>query len=328
MTQWLTYAREHIGTSYEEMNGPIKIQGERRGEFLRPVALSPAEQDGMFGNHWVNFYEMGAVFYSAAKLLDNYGLIEFMKAQRDMYATTSQTVLSSAIGPLYSPGLADGHLLIPSVQHERLLHIFNQKRLNAERFVTTNLRHAIELCLKALAAVANGRFGSQRTFPWGHDLGLLYDDLPKGLQDEIEAEVPKFANAYSQYAEKIEVARKGILSSSVQSKTLLEAWNNTRATLNPIIADLNAGGYTLASSNAVGWNVGAGAEQLIQALNKGPSFHEHRYGPEAGPDKYPTKWVQGALVTGQFFYEHLFPVPLISRSDDGSGPLSEMRGPL
>lgn len=322
MTQWLAYTREHIGTSYEEVSRSVN----GRGEFLRPVVLSPAEQDGMFGNSWVNFHEMGAAFYSAAKILDDHGLIGFMEAQRHIYANTNQIALSLVENLPYRPGLSDAHLLIPSVQNERLLHNLNQKRLNAERFVTTNLRHAVELCLKALAASANERLGNGRTFPWGHDLRVLYDDLPGELRDEIEAEVPKFADAYIQHAKKIEMAQKEMRPGPTQPKTLLESWTRTQATLNQIIADLNAGGYTVPSGNAVGWKASAGAEQLIQALNNEPSFIEHRYGPTAGPDDYPPKWVINALITGQFFYEHLFPVPLIHH-DDGSGPLSEMRGP-
>ena len=282
----------------------------------------------MFGNRWINYHELGGAFYSAAKLLDDYGLTGFMEKQRHAYVNTNQIVLSFMGNPPHMLGLTDVHLLIPSVQNERLLRTFNQKRLNAERFVTTNLRHAVELCLKALAAVANERLDKGRTFPWGHDLGVLYNDLPNELRDEIEAEVPKFATAYIQHLEKIETARREISLYSTQSKMLREAWIQTQATLNQIIADLNAGGYTVPSSNAVGWDASAGAERLIQALNDGPSFHEHRYGPKIGPDEYSTEWISNALITGQFFYEHLFPVPLISHSDDGSGPLSEMRGPL
>lgn len=323
MADWLSYAREHINTSYEE----VQEETGKYGEFLRPIPPSTIPQVGMFGNGWVNFYGLGATFYSAAKLLDDYGLINFMAAQRNVYANTNQTILSPMENPPYRPGLTDANFLIPSVQNERLLHGFNQDRPNAERFVTTNLRHAIELCLKALAAIANERLGNGRTFPWGHDLSVLYEDLPGELRDEIEAEVPKFADAYRQHVKKIEMAHKEMRPGPTQPKTLLESWTRTQATLNQIIADLNAGGYTVPSSNAVGWNVGAGAEQLIQALNDGPSFDEHRYGPKTGPKEYPPQWVINALVTGQFFYEHLFPVPLI-RHDDGSGRLSEMRGPL
>lgn len=324
MTDWLTYAREHIGTSYEEVHEPRK----GLGEFLRPVASSPTAQAGPFGNRWVNFHELGATFYSAAKFLDDSGLIELMRAHRDVYALINQIACSSMHNPPDSLGLVGAHHLIPSVQHERLLHAFNQKRINAERFIATNLRHSVELCLKALAAIANEHLGKGRIFLREHNLGELYGDLPSELREEIEAEVPKFADAYIQHAKKIEAARKQLLSNPAQPQTLTGVWVQAQTILNQIIADLNGGGYTVPSSNAVGWDASAGAEALIRSLNDGPSFDEYRYGPKKGPSEYPTDWVINALITGQFFYEHLFPVPLISRSDDGSGPLSEMRGPL
>ena len=324
MTDWLPYAQEHINTSYKEVR---KISKDR-GEFLLPVAPLTTPQTGMFGNRWVNFYELGATFYSAAKLLDDYGLTSFMEAQRHMYANASQSVLSSMGNTSSMLGPTDAHFLIPSVQNERLLGTFNQKRLNAERFVTTNLRHAIELCLKALAAVANKRRHKGRIFPWGHDLSVIYDDLPSELREEIEAEIPKFADAYIQHVKKIETARKEMIPHPAQPKTLIGVWNKRRIVLNQVIADLNMGGYTVPSSNAAGWSVSTGAEQLIQALNDGPTFDEHRYGPKTGPDEYPVQWVTNALITGQFFYEHLFSISRIGQGGDEIKPLSEMRGPL
>ena len=324
MTDWLLYAQDHINTSYEEVR---KISMDR-GEFLYPIDPLTTPQTGMFGNRWVNFYELGTTFYSAAKLLDDYGLTSFMEAQRHMYANTSQAILSSMGNTPSIFGLTDAHFLIPSVQNERLLGIFNRKRLNAERFVTANLRHAVELCLKALAAVANQRRNKERTFPWGHDLGVLYDDLPSELQGEIEAEVPKFADAYIQHVKKIEMAHKEMFPHPAQPETLIESWIKTQKILNQIIVDLNAGGYTVSSSNTVRWGSGTGAEQLIRALNDGPLPNEHRYGPKDGPDEYPVQWIANALVTGQFFYEHLFSISRIGQVDDEIKPLSEMRGPL
>lgn len=323
MTGWLPYTRKHINTSY----GKVREVTRKRGEFLRPIPLSTAPRGGMFGSRWVNFYELGTTFYSAAKLLDDYGLIGFMEAQRHVYANTNQIAFSLMGNPPYMPGMSNAHLLISSVQNERLLNIFNQDRLNAERFVTTNLRHAIELCLKALAATANRRIGKGRTFLRGHKLDIIYNDLPKGLREEIGIELPKFASAYAQHVNDITKASKTLRQSSPQAKALLDVWDEKTRALNQVITDLNAGGYIVPSSNLEGWDPSAGTEQLIRALKDGPSFDEHRYGPEIGPDEYSTQWVANALITGQFFYEHLFPVPLI-RHDDGSGPLSEMRGPL
>lgn len=324
MTDWLSYAREHINISYE---GVRKISGER-GEFLYPIVPSTTQQTGMFGNRWVNFYELGAAFYSAARLLDDFALTGFMEEYRRNYEHVNQRAYRHMGNTHYIPDLSRGNRLVASVEYERLLFGFNQKRLNAERFVTANLRHAVELCLKALVAVTNKRLGKGRTFPRTHNLEVIYRDLPEDLRNEIEAEVPKFATAYMQQVQKIRAINKSLFSASARARTLIELWDETRSLLNSVIADLNTGGYTVPSSNAAGWNVDAKAEHLIQALNNGPAFDEHRYGPKAGPDEYPTQWVLSALTASQFFYEHLFPVPFIGQAEDGSGPLSEMRGPL
>lgn len=324
MTDWLPYAQEHINTSYEEVR---KISMDR-GEFLRPIDPLTTPQTGMFGNRWVNFYELGATFYSAARLLDDFNLTGFMREYRRNYEHVNQLAYRHTGNTHYIPDLSRGNSLVASAEYERLLLVFNQKRLNAERYVTANLRHAVELCLKALVAVTNKRLGKGRTFPRTHNLEVIYRDLPEDLRNEIEAEVPKFASAYMQQVEKIRAINKSLFSASARARTLIELWDETRSLLNSVIADLNAGGYTVSSSNVAGWSVSAKAEQLIQALNDGPTFDEHRYGPKAGPDEYPTQWVFSALTASQFFYEHLFPVPFINRTDDGSGPLSEMRGPL
>lgn len=324
MTDWLPYAQEHINTSYEE----VRKAPKNRGEFLCPIDPLTTPQTGMFGNRWVNFYELGATFYSAARLLDDFNLTGFMREYRRNYEHANQLAHWHTENTHYIPDLSRGNSLVASAEYERLLFVFNQKRLNAERFITTNLRHAVELCLKALVAVTNEHLGKGRTFPRTHDLMVIYRELPRDFRNEIEAEVPKFAAAYIKQVKKVNAINKSLFSAPARSRTLMDLWDETRSLLNSVIADLNAGGYTVSSSNVAGWNDSAGAEQLIQALNDEPPLDKHRYGPKTGPDEYSVQGVTNALVAGQFFYEHLFPMPFISQADDGSGPLSEMRGPL
>ncbi len=323
MTDWLPYVKEHVNTSYKE----VQRISKDRGEFFQPIAPPPTPQIGMFSNRWVNFYELGATFYSAARLLDDFSLTGFMEEYRRNYEHVNQLAYWHTGNTHYIPDSSRGNRLVASAEYERLLFAFNQKRLNAERFITTNLRHAVELCLKALVAVTNEHLGKGRTFPWTHSLGVIYRELPEDLRNEIEAEVPKFAAAYIEQVKKVNAINKSLFFAPAHSRTLIELWDETRSLLNSVIADLNTGGYTVPSSNVAGWDVNVKAEHLIQALNDGPAFDEHRYGPKAGPDEYPTQWVLSALTASQFFYEHLFPVPFISQADDRSGPLSEMRGP-
>lgn len=324
MINWLEYAREHVDISYEE----VHQRSRRQGEFLRPVKLSGAEQRSIFTSRYVNFYELGATFYSAATMFDDFSLMRFMGSYRRSYENMQQSAYWSLGNTGNFPVVGTGHDLIASAEYERLLRVFNQRRLNAERFITANLRHAVELCLKVLIAIANNKRYGQYVFPWGHDLRAIYSELPAEFRKEIEDQVAIFASAYLQHVEKMEALRHQLFIVPAHSGTLIDAWEQTKVIMDQIITDLNAGDYTSFSSGNPRWNPAGGSDQLIRALEQGPQFGgEHRYGPNEGPDEYPTEWVANARILGQFFYEHLFPATIIDPHEDGLGPLQKMRGP-
>ena len=314
MTDWLTFTREHIATSYKKLD-----QQKNCGVFSEPVG---DVDDSFFGNTYINFHDLGATFYTAAKLLDDYRLIEIMDKYRFNCEVTDRFTYDK-LGDIqlqFAPTKDQREDLIAAVQYEHLLRLFNQRRVNAERFITTNMRHATELCLKALAAVANNRLDKRYTFPWTHSLIAIYEKLPKDLRREIEAELPKFADAYAKQAQEMTAMRRQIC----EGGTLVSISKSREFVINHVVALLNNNSYTSFENNEPD-SLNVDGQWLVEALRKGPSFDDHRYGPKQGPDEYPSVWVNNALILGRFFYEHLFPVSIIRRYEVGPSRLREWK---
>ena len=96
------------------------------------------------------------------------------------------------------------HELYNSMQLEKLWAFAQQRNIDRERVVMTNMTQAIEFCLKAVKTHAEYRENRTFTFDAGHNLRGIYESLPQQLKVEIEKESRIFAKEYSKFRTDVE----------------------------------------------------------------------------------------------------------------------------
>ena len=279
--------KANIRSSFAEQ----KETGKKEYEFRTRAAQN------LFSEQNTNYWAYGMALYATAKLIDQHPLTEFAKTPRDIL---ERSIITRG-HPFVTHDVA--HRTYDSVQYEHLIRLANHDRIVLEHIVVLNMSQAIELILKALQAHAAKMNGNQWTFDRGHKLPDLYSKLPRNLRTEIETEFEIFTKKYHNHVTKTQ----DILRSTSTFNPDIDKW---AMTLNQIIDDLNAGGYSYVRNEANHDPINMSkykAHSIRTAIKEIPDIETNRYGPKAGPDPYSTSGVEITLIIGRFFYEHLFP---------------------
>lgn len=305
---WIAYLRNRLPYSFQEISPSRAIDGKRQFKLQKPIL----DQKQSWAEYH-NFWRRGHMYYMSGKLLDFYDGPAILGADRNFRAISHLKDPRSK--DIFSP-FSIASRFYNSMELERIWGFVQENTLDRERVIGHNISLALELCLKALQTHANYRLSQQFTFKEGHDIEIIYKDLPRHLRGAIERESRVFATEYLAYRTRIEAEVKETHSRQLKpfpdTTQEMSDWyrigQGLAESTYTAFVQANDPGRTEAELHPA-WFKEALARMKVLTGGMDPSEY-YRYSPKKDKDELPVELVHQGLLLGRFLYEHLFPVSL------------------